>query len=126
MWPYSAQSRTRCSSGSSTAWTRNWDRCWSLLQPQGLLLVTAFSVQDPGYATWKATARRLGHHIYRNADGELRSWLTHAEFTRLFDDMDVLSNEEAWGPWHRHGEGAPERHMVLSGVFRQGLASTRS
>ena len=94
-------------------------RVLSWLAPGGLLLVTAFSTRDAGYTRWAARAPSSGSHCFRTEDGEVRAYLEPGQILELFADLEVVYHREGLGPWHRHGDGEPERHEMIEAVFRR-------
>ena len=86
-------------------------RAW--IRPGGLLFVTAWHVDDPGYALTSAGWARAGLHSFRTDDGEHRTFLARGEILDLMLGWSVVHHWEGIGPVHRHGDGAAERHGLV-------------
>jgi tellurite methyltransferase len=86
---------------------REWTR------PGGLLLLTAWHVDDPGYARVDADWEKVGLHCYRGPDGELRTYLARGEILDLMLGWSVIHHWEGIGPVHRHGDGVAEQHGIV-------------
>ncbi len=81
-------------------------RCLSWTRPGGLVLLTAFTT-DPD------------HPVAGTFPGP-RTWLARGQLAEIARGItaEVSHSREAWGPWHRHGVGEPERHFVAELVLR--------
>ncbi len=70
--------------------------------PGGHAFVTAFTTDDPRAATGRW------------------NYLPPGSLAAAFaDDFDVEHAWEGLGPWHRHGDGEPERHGMAEVVLRR-------
>jgi cyclopropane fatty-acyl-phospholipid synthase-like methyltransferase len=93
------------------------------LIPGGVLLITAFTVDDPAYGQIARRWSRVGTHSFIDAGGHRRSYLESGEILRIFEDFQVLHHEEGLGPEHRHGEGPLHRHAIAQAVLRRPAAA---
>lgn len=89
--------------------------------PSGLVFVTAWHIGDPSYETAQKNAEPLADGSFRLADGEARSYLQPNEILQLFSGWTVVHHWEGFGPWHRHGDGEPQRHGLVELVARAPL-----
>lgn len=89
-----------------------------LLAPEGLLFVTAFTVEDdryPIHSHWKT----IGRNSFKSEKGVIRTYLERGELTDLLTEYEPLHYWEGIGPEHRHGDSPPERHAMVEGVFKR-------
>lgn len=93
------------------------DRANHWLAGGGLLFITAWTTDDPSYGMVQSDWRRLGRHSFQAEDGRVRTYLEPGEVLTLFPDLGVLHHSEEIGPWHRHGDGEPERHARVEAVL---------
>jgi cyclopropane fatty-acyl-phospholipid synthase-like methyltransferase len=91
-------------------------RAW--LNREGLVFVTAFTVDDPSFERF-VEGERAGKNSYINARGVIRTFLEPNEILRLFERFRVVHHWEGLGPIHSHGENPPERHATVQAVFRK-------
>ncbi len=84
-----------------------------------LLFVTAFTIEDPGYARHAAEWEEIGRHSFRGPGGDLRTYLEPCEIQRLFSGWLVVHHWEGMGPEHRHGDGPLHRHARTEAVFQR-------
>jgi hypothetical protein len=99
--------------GRLLAKIRVWTRRGSLV------FVTAFSVQDPMYASYSTDWRTIGRNSFLSDDGQVRTFFEPGEVLKLFPRCAVLHHWEGMGPYHRHGKGPRERHGRIECVFRR-------
>ena len=97
----------------------------SLLRPAGVIWVTAFTTEDPGFEPWRGEAVTSEGNSFQLASGRLRTFLDQGELLRLFEaaarrPLTVLHSWEGLGPEHRHGDGPLERHGRAELVIRVG------
>jgi len=90
------------------------------LRPEGLLWITGFTVEDPGFSEVARTLERIGVTSFRRADGGARTYLAREEILQIFTDFAVIHHWEGLGPEHRHGDGPVERHGRFEAVLRRG------
>lgn len=95
------------------------------LIPGGVAMVTAFTVDDPAYATISRRWSKVGRNSFTDAGGYRRSYLESGEILEIFEGFEVLHHEEGLGPEHRHGEGPLHRHAIAQAVLRRPLAAVR-
>jgi len=89
------------------------------LRTGGLLLLTALHVDDPCYDVCRAGWQRIGLHSFRNAAGDVRTFLARREILDLLPGWEIVHHHEGMGPAHTHGQAAPERHGVVELVVRR-------
>jgi len=101
------------------------DRVEKWLMPGGVFLVSAFTVDDPAYASISRRWSRVGRNSFTDAGGHRRTYLEGGEILELFSGFEVLHHHEGLGPEHRHGEGPLHRHAVAQAVLRRPDISAR-
>ena len=84
-----------------------------------LVFATAFLTSDATYADCAATWQVLGRNSFRDACGEVATYLEPGELAALFAGFQALHYWEGLGSEHRHGAGPPERHGRAEAVFRR-------
>jgi tellurite methyltransferase len=87
--------------------------------PGGLVLATAFTTDDPGFAEVARTWREIGKNSFSNGAGFVRTFLEKNELRNMFGGWEALHYVEELGPEHSHGIGAPHRHGRVEGAFRK-------
>jgi len=87
--------------------------------PGGIVLATAFTTDDPGFAEVSRTWRKIGRNSFSSGAGFVQTFLEKNELRELFAGWEVLHFWEGLGPEHRHGTDAPHRHGRVEGVFRK-------
>jgi SAM-dependent methyltransferase len=95
------------------------ERIEDWLLPEGLVMVSAFTVDDPAYPGIASRWSKVGPHSFIDAGGNRRTYLEPGEILSLFEGYEVLSHEEGMGPEHRHGEGPLHHHAVAQAVLRR-------
>lgn len=95
------------------------ERVEEWLLPSGVVMISAFTVDDPAYSSIAKRWSVAGRHSFVDAGGHRRSYLESGEILQLFDNYEVLFHEEGMGPEHRHGEGPLHRHAVSQAVLRR-------
>jgi tellurite methyltransferase len=90
---------------------------WTL--PGGLVLVTAFTTDDPGFAEVARTWREIGKNSFSNGAGFVRTFLEKNELRNMFGGWEELHYLEELGPEHSHGSGAQHRHGRVEAAFRR-------
>jgi hypothetical protein len=84
-----------------------------------LLLVTAFTTDDPSYEVCSKDWKQIGKNSYEDPHSEVRTFLESGEVTEVFEGYRVLHHWEGMGPEHRHGENPPHRHGRVEAVFEK-------
>jgi SAM-dependent methyltransferase len=92
------------------------------LGPGGLLFITAFTVQDPGYETIARHWTRVATHSFVDARGDRRTYLEAGELPRRFPAYECLHHWEGMGPEHAHGDGPVHRHALCECILRRPTA----
>jgi 2-polyprenyl-3-methyl-5-hydroxy-6-metoxy-1,4-benzoquinol methylase len=92
-------------------------RLW--ISPGGLVMISAFTTEDPGFAKIAATSEKLGENSFRIDSDNIRTFLRPGEILTLFGDYKSVHHWEGIGPVHRHGGKEPHRHAVVHAVFRR-------
>ncbi len=88
------------------------------LKSGGTLFLTAWHVEDPSFARLEKEWDRLGIRSFRSPDGERhRLYLEKGEILQLFFRWQPVHHFEGMGPWHRHGDGAEERHGDIEALL---------
>jgi len=82
--------------------------CWTA--PGAILLLVAWHVDDPSYASCRDTWTPVGRHSFRGPDGDHRTYLAYGEIRDLLCGWEILSHDETLGSVHRHGDGPEHRH----------------
>jgi hypothetical protein len=101
-----------------------FDRFASWLHPGGLLLLTAWTVDDPSHQRARAWERLEGQGSYRSPSGEIRTFLGRGEGRSLLGAGWKIRHEwEGLGAPHHHGDGAEERHGELRLVVERAGAA---
>lgn len=95
------------------------ERIGSWTRPGGLVLVTAFTTADPGFAEVSRTWREIGKNSFSSGAGFMRTFLEKNELRDLFVGWEPLHYLEELGPEHGHGTDAPHRHGRVEGAFRK-------
>ena len=87
-------------------------------QEDSVVLATAFTSSDPGYARHRATWQQIGDGSFSNGD-QVRTYLALGELRHLFDDtlFREMHYREYEGPEHRHADGPSHHHALVEGVF---------
>lgn len=88
------------------------------LAPAGVLLVTAFTTEDPSYERIAAEWTPAGSNSFLSAGGDRRTFLLPREIPRLFPGYEILHHEEELGEEHRHGDGPLHRHAWTRALLR--------
>ena len=98
-------------------------RLRSWLAPGGLLFITAFTIDDAGFAKRRDSDAwtELPRNSFRDDEGTIRTFLEPGELAHLFDGWGRRHYHEGMGPIHRHGDGKPEQHAMVEAVFAQAL-----
>ncbi|MFH2203499.1 MAG: class I SAM-dependent methyltransferase [Elusimicrobiota bacterium] len=91
----------------------------SWLRDDGLLLVNAFTIQEPAYHWYRDNCELIGEHSYKTSDGRIRTFLKPGELRQVFGALTMIAGMEDIGPWHTHGGDQPERHFVAEAAFRK-------
>lgn len=89
-----------------------------LVASGGLIFVTAFTVEDPGFAWHSKQWKPCGKNSFTAPNGELRTYLGPQELKNLFSDFEVIDFKEYTGPEHRHGSGPLHHHHWAEAVFK--------
>ncbi|MDD4858449.1 MAG: class I SAM-dependent methyltransferase [Candidatus Krumholzibacteria bacterium] len=92
------------------AWTRE----------DSLALVTAFTVEDPGFGDISQAWRAIGKNSFSDDAGFVRTFLELGELRLLFGGWEALHYWEGLGAEHSHGGDAPHRHGRVEAMFRKG------
>ncbi len=92
-------------------------KSWTI--PGGLILLSAFTTDDPRYEPIVAEMEPVGRHSFRTPGGEFRTFLEPGEVLTLFEDFQVVYHWEGMGPEHRHGRKAPHRHATVNAIFKR-------
>jgi SAM-dependent methyltransferase len=95
------------------AWTREGS----------LALVTAFTVEDPGFEDISQAWRAIGRNSFSNDAGFVRTFLERGELRLLFGGWEALHYWEGLGAEHSHGGDAPHRHGRVEALFCKGPAA---
>jgi 2-polyprenyl-3-methyl-5-hydroxy-6-metoxy-1,4-benzoquinol methylase len=95
------------------------ERVAQWLQPNGLVFLTAFSIDDPSYARNAQTLQRVTDSSFMTELGEFRTYLKPHEILTLFPDFKVIHHWEGLGKAHSHGGGKPHQHGVVEAVLRR-------
>jgi cyclopropane fatty-acyl-phospholipid synthase-like methyltransferase len=90
---------------------------WTLTR--GLVWLTAFTTEDPRYATHATQWQAVAENSFRGPDGDLRTYLEAGEVLTVVPGFEVLHHREALGPEHQHGDSEPERHAWAELVLRR-------
>jgi len=93
------------------------------LRPGGLLLVTAFTTDDPSFARLSAAGQRVGKTSVVDEEGSVRTFLEPGELPQLFASLENIHFREGVGPEHRHGDGPLQHHALAEAVFSLDLKS---
>ncbi len=96
-------------------------RLWEWTGPGSILFLTAWHVEDPRYPGLRGSATGIGRHSFRTATGQVRTYLERDEILALLAPWTMIHHWEGLGPWHRHGDGEPERHGALEVVAKRPL-----
>jgi len=88
------------------------DTIESLIAPEGLLFITAFTTEDPKFEGHDRDGRSSEY------DHGSRTYLEPGELRSFFPGWQVIDSWEGLGPEHRHGDGPVERHGFAEAVFR--------
>jgi cyclopropane fatty-acyl-phospholipid synthase-like methyltransferase len=84
-----------------------------------LALVTAFTMDDPGYSEVSRTWREIGKNSFVSEAGFVRTFLEKNELRSLFNGWEAPHYWEGLGPEHRHGSDPPHRHGRVEAAFRK-------
>jgi tellurite methyltransferase len=95
------------------------ERIGSWIRPGGLVLVTAFTTEDPGFGEISRTWRRIGKNSFSNDAGFVQTFLEPNELRGLFAGWETIHYVEGLGAEHRHGDDPPHRHGRVEGAFRK-------
>lgn len=94
------------------------DRTKEWLTADGLVFVTTFGVDDPGYAKYSRMPE-LGKNSFRTDTGQVRTYLETDEILELFRGWETVHHREELGSEHSHGDNPPEQHHLIEAVFRK-------
>lgn len=86
--------------------------------PGSHILVSAFSIADPGFDHIAALSQKIGKNSFRINNDNFRTFLEPGEILTLFKDCKPIHHWEGMGPEHRHGGKEPHKHAVIHAVFR--------
>ena len=95
------------------------DRARAWIRRGGLVLVTAFTSLDDTRSRYAREWREVEPGFYTDGNDGYRSFLAPGELPTLMERFEVVHHWEGPGPEHRHGDGPPERHQLVEGVFRR-------
>jgi SAM-dependent methyltransferase len=84
-----------------------------------LVFITAFSSEDDSFRRLSETLDPVGPRSFVTSDGEPRTFLEPSQILELFQGYAPVHHWEGFGPEHRHGDGAPERHAMIEAVLRR-------
>jgi len=108
---------------------RNWvaidhliKKVYRWLTDDGLVFVTAFSMEDPSLERFK-DCKEIGPNSFINERGITRTFLRENEVLELFEGYEVIHHWEGLGAEHRHGDGEPERHGVVEAILKKSPAA---
>jgi SAM-dependent methyltransferase len=87
--------------------------------PGDLILLSAFTTDDPRYEPNAAEMEAVGHNSFRTSGGEYRTFLEPGEILTLFRDFQAVYHWEGMGPEHHHGGKAPHRHATVNAIFKR-------
>jgi len=93
-------------------------RCRDWLIPDGMVFVTTFSVEDPGFEKYKRMPQS-GKNSFLTDTGQVRTYLEADEILELFKGWEVDYHREELGPEHQYGSEERERHHLIEAVFRK-------
>lgn len=94
------------------------DRLNRWTKPQGVLIMTAWTEDDPSFSQMCEDWKRLGLRAFQSPDGACyRFFLGAGELRQLFLRWDVEHYWEGLGQPHNHGDGPIERHGEVESVF---------
>ena len=89
----------------------------SLICDKGLIFITAFGVEDPGFKKYSKQWLIEKENSFKDNDGNYRTYLKKNEVLNLFPSYNVVYHKEEWGKEHHHGDGILEKHfMVVSAL----------
>ncbi len=91
-------------------------RLW--IAREGLVLVNAFTMEDPQYQERRGLWQRVGGRSFIGDDREVKTYLEAGEILELFRGFETVHHREGLGPEHRHGDGPLERHGRAEAVLR--------
>ncbi len=85
----------------------------------GLAFVTAFTDEDARFGEIASSWEALGDGVFGKECGERRRFVPAGTLPSLFPELEPLAFRERVGPWHRHGDSAPERHALAELLVRR-------
>ena len=85
-----------------------------------LAFVSAFTVDDPGFADISREWRALGRNSFADDAGFTCTFLERGELPLLFGGWDARHYWEGLSPEHAHGDDPPHRHGRVEALFRKG------
>lgn len=101
------------------------DKVRSWTAPGGLLLLTAWHVDDPRYQQTSQSCEPLGRHSYRTESGTVRSYLERGEILQLLhlsNGARAISRGTAAG--RRRHLGLPARRLMRAGPCATARSAT--
>jgi len=84
-----------------------------------LIMISAFTTEDPGFGKIAAVSEKLGKNSFRIDKDNIRTFLDPDEILTLFGDYKTVHHWQGLGPVQRHGGKEPHRHGVVQAVFRR-------
>jgi 2-polyprenyl-3-methyl-5-hydroxy-6-metoxy-1,4-benzoquinol methylase len=96
-----------------------FDRIARWTRKEGLVFVSAFTVDHPKYGETKRTWKEVEPNSFRNEEGRVRTFLRKNGVLELLPGFEKVHHFEGMGPLHRHGDGPEERHAVVHLVARK-------
>ncbi len=85
----------------------------------GLLLLTAWHVDDPAYARIATEHSAISKHSYDCGGRGIRTFLERGEILDVLDGFQILHHWEGMGPEHRHGDGPLGCHGEIEVAVRR-------
>jgi len=95
------------------------ERIGAWMSRGGLVMLTAFTTEDPSFALRAAEWKRIAVNSFADAGGNTRTYLEKGEILRLFGGYRVLHHWEGMGPRHRHPGGNVHRHGLAEAVMEK-------
>ncbi len=89
------------------------------LTENGLIFMTAFTTGDPSFARYSTGWKHAGKNSFTDSNNNYHTYLETGQIVTLLKDYKVIHHREGLGPWHRHGNRAPERHSMAEAVIRK-------
>jgi len=102
--------------------------CRSWCGETGMVLITAFTTDDPAFPVLKGTAEMKEKNSFCTPGGAWKTFLEPGELVELFPGFRSAYCREFMGAPHRHGNGPMERHariealLVPEGADNQGAS----